>query len=484
MMQDTIGPDAPRPGRPRVGWRLGVAVACLFLAGCLAQKAELTKVEQSLSEKIRNLDKQEKEIDRLIGETRARLSSEIREMRDEELPKFQGKLDEILHQLNTTAGRMDDRAAKLEQAIAKRDVEAEKRFASVEKALNEQTAGRKTDRERLQEELGKVSATITAMAKTMDGRLQEHDKAITAGEALHKRTAQQFEAQNRTLAAVGERIVQQDQRADALTQKIEADAKLTSTHLADVNKSIASIARTLEGVGGKFQTKVQEQDRRLDELTKGVNQLQTQLADLTRAVHDLRVAKEPAVSKKGARQGKRTGEESREPRVGHLRDEPKAEDSSTQVAGVVLADPPGAEPAVTPVSEAPPADQETAAKQVYEQSLQQFKQGDLDGALQGFSELLVRHPTSELASNAQYWIGECYYGKKDFERAIEAYDRVQVSYPTSEKVPAALLKKAFAYLGKKDRKRASSALRQVVDAYPQSPEAGKASQKLAQLKLQ
>jgi tol-pal system protein YbgF len=462
MTRRAIGSTATPADRPRLFWRLGVAVGCLLLSGCLAQKADLNKVEQTLSERIQNLDKQEKEIDRLISETRARLSNEIHEMREEELPKFQGKLDETLYQLNALASRMDDRTAKLE------------------KALSEQAAGRKADRERLQEELGKVTATITAMAKTMDGRLQEHDKAITASEALHKRTAQQFEAQNRALGALGDKVVQQDQRTDALTGRIEADAKTTSAHLTEVNKSIASIAKALEAVGGKFQTKVQEQDRLFEEMTKRVGLLQTEIAELTRAVHDLRSAKDPGASKKGSKHGKRTDEEAREPRVGQQQDQSPSGDGSTQVVGILTA-PPSAEPPVTPVSEASAADPE--ARQVYDQSLQQFKQGDLEGALHGFSAFLVQHPASGLASNAQYWIGECYYGKKDFARAIEAYDRVQVSYPTSEKVPAALLKKAFAYLSMKDRKRASSALRQVVDAYPSSPEAGKASEKLTQLKL-
>jgi TolA-binding protein len=59
---------------------------------------------------------------------------------------------------------------------------------------------------------------------------------------------------------------------------------------------------------------------------------------------------------------------------------------------------------------------------------------------------------------------------------------VELDYPGSEKVPAAILKKGYAYLALKDKKRASSAFKQVVTLYPKSPEAGKASDKLAQLK--
>ena len=111
-----------------------------------------------------------------------------------------------------------------------------------------------------------------------------------------------------------------------------------------------------------------------------------------------------------------------------------------------------------------------------------FRDGDLDGARYGFASFLSEYPNSDLAPNARYWLGESYYGKKDFRKAIDAYDKVELDYPGSEKVPAAILKKGFAYLALKDKKRASSAFKQVVTLYPKTPEAGKASDKLAQLK--
>ena len=102
--------------------------------------------------------------------------------------------------------------------------------------------------------------------------------------------------------------------------------------------------------------------------------------------------------------------------------------------------------------------------------------------MHGFSDFLSRYASSELAANAQYWLGECYYAKRDYERAIDAFDRVKLTYPTSEKVPAALLKKGFAHLALKDAQRASAVWRQVVDHYPKSREAERAQEKLAQLK--
>jgi tol-pal system protein YbgF len=125
---------------------------------------------------------------------------------------------------------------------------------------------------------------------------------------------------------------------------------------------------------------------------------------------------------------------------------------------------------------------ERSDKLEYERLLALFRDGDLDGARQGFAGFLRDYPNSDLSPNARYWLGESHYGKKDYKQAIDSYDRVELDFPQSEKVPSAILKKGYAYLAMKDKKRASSAFKQVVTLYPRSPEAGKASDKLAQLK--
>ena len=106
----------------------------------------------------------------------------------------------------------------------------------------------------------------------------------------------------------------------------------------------------------------------------------------------------------------------------------------------------------------------------------------MDGARQGFAAFLRDYQNSDLSPNARYWLGESHYGKKDYRQAIDSYDRVELDFPQSEKVPSAILKKGYAYLAMKDKKRASSAFKQVVTLYPRTPEAGKASDKLSQLK--
>ena len=143
---------------------------------------------------------------------------------------------------------------------------------------------------------------------------------------------------------------------------------------------------------------------------------------------------------------------------------------------------PAAEETPEPVQVAAARPSERSDRAEYERILAYFKEGNLGGSREGFSAFLAEYPNSDLAPNARYWLGESHYGKKDYKQAIDSYDRVELDYPQSEKVPAAILKKGFAYLALKDKKRASSAFKQVVTLYPKSPEAGKAYDKLNQLK--
>jgi tol-pal system protein YbgF len=518
-------------------------LASLLLSGCLAQQAELKDVEQTLGKKIKKLDQQtarldqsEKDlqqainrakldVDKLISETRARLSNEISMVREADLPHMKGGLETTNHKISEVERSLDDVKAQLRGALDTSD-KSTKRIVTLEKAQNEaltevkaERQAAKADRERLHEDLSKeltkelnksldatskrldgMTAMVGTMATKLGGRLDEHEKAIHSEEAKVQQQldvqTRQFESQNhslleqmaqykkalddfkKVLTGLGDKVVQEEQRtnelsaklvgrADTLTAKVETDTKATTAHLQDVNKSVGSVAKALETMGGQVMLRVEEQDRRLDELVRSLAAVDAQVGALTQTLHQVR--------DQAARTASNTAKEDVPvPSLQH--ESPVAGDQSmsTSQNGRVAA----LEPAQTP----PPREVGRNAREAYDRSITSFKQGNLDAALQGFAQFLVQYPSSEFAPNAQYWLGECYYGKGDYPRAIEAFDRVKVAYPTSEKVPAALLKKGFAYLALKDRYRASSVWRQVVDGYPRTPEAGKAMEKLAQLK--
>jgi len=137
---------------------------------------------------------------------------------------------------------------------------------------------------------------------------------------------------------------------------------------------------------------------------------------------------------------------------------------------------PGGAPA-TPAG-APPAGPAPAPRELYSQAYADYARGNYDLAMQGFSEYIRNYPGTDFTDNAQYWIGECLYGKKMYAEAIEAWNTLFKDYPASDKLPDARVKKGMALerLGRKSQ--ALVEYRYVVDRYPNSQAARIARERL------
>lgn len=119
---------------------------------------------------------------------------------------------------------------------------------------------------------------------------------------------------------------------------------------------------------------------------------------------------------------------------------------------------------------------------LYREAYETFQRGDLEGARKKFEAFLSQYPHTELSDNAQFWIGETYFLKKDYEKAILEYEKVIVKYPEGDKVPSALLKQGLAFLELGDKTNARSLLKRVVERYPKTEQAEIAKKRLEFIK--
>lgn len=124
----------------------------------------------------------------------------------------------------------------------------------------------------------------------------------------------------------------------------------------------------------------------------------------------------------------------------------------------------------------------TGAGDLYRDAYDTFQRGDLEAARRKFEAFLKQYPNTELSDNAQFWVGETYYLKKDFERAILEYEKTIAKYPEGDKVPAAMLKQGMAFLELGDRTNGRNLLKRVIERFPQSEQAEMAKKKLETLK--
>jgi tol-pal system protein YbgF len=124
----------------------------------------------------------------------------------------------------------------------------------------------------------------------------------------------------------------------------------------------------------------------------------------------------------------------------------------------------------------------TAIGDLYKDAYEAFQRGHLEESRRKFEAFLKLYPNTELSDNAQFWIGETYYAKKDYEKAILEYEKVIVKYPEGEKISAALFKQALAFLELGDKTNARNLLRRVMERYPHSDQADMAKKKLETIK--
>jgi tol-pal system protein YbgF len=132
------------------------------------------------------------------------------------------------------------------------------------------------------------------------------------------------------------------------------------------------------------------------------------------------------------------------------------------------------QPVATPL---PVPDAET----LYKSGLSAFNGGQYQLAVQSFQEYLQYYGETDLASNAQFYIGESWYSQGDYAKAIDEYNKCIEQYPKGNKAAAAQLKKGYSLLAQEKESSGIRELRSLIQRYPSSREADLARQRLRKL---
>lgn len=116
--------------------------------------------------------------------------------------------------------------------------------------------------------------------------------------------------------------------------------------------------------------------------------------------------------------------------------------------------------------------------QDYEAALNHFKAGKYKEASWGFSAFVQKYPDSQLAPNAQYWLGNAFYAQRDCKKAIDAQAVVTTKYADSPKAADAWLAIATCQQDQGNAAAAKRSLESLLAKYPNTPAADTARQRL------
>lgn len=137
----------------------------------------------------------------------------------------------------------------------------------------------------------------------------------------------------------------------------------------------------------------------------------------------------------------------------------------------------GAPPAATL-----PAQAGTTPQRLYDEAWGDYTAGRWALAVTGFDTYLKTFPRSELADDAQFYIGAALQFEGKYSAAVAAFDKVIVNYPGSNSVPQGLYKRGACYESLQQLDRAQQSYELVVKNFPDSDASFLAKQALDRLK--
>ncbi|HVO58335.1 MAG TPA: tol-pal system protein YbgF [Dongiaceae bacterium] len=137
--------------------------------------------------------------------------------------------------------------------------------------------------------------------------------------------------------------------------------------------------------------------------------------------------------------------------------------------------------AVAPAGAGSPSGPAPSADTLYSNGLRDITGGKYDLARSEFQDYLKYYGDTDLASNAQFYLGEIAYAQRQYSDAVSEYEKVLSNYPKSFKLAPARLKKGMALIELGQKNSGVKELREVVKRYPGTEEERRARAKLKEL---
>src|SRR5579863_544966 len=228
--------------------------------------------------------------------------------------------------------------------------------------------------------------------------------------------------------------------------------KLNAT-MGSVQKSVQDVQANSGARLDTMSTQVQGLSDNLEEIKSRLGKLNQQLVDLQNTVQSL-----DAKISSGGGSAPSTG--------------------AGGPGGGTSSQPAGGQPPAGAPSGAGPA---PSADTLYSNGLRDITSGKYDLARQEFQDYLKYYGETDLASNAQFYLGEIAYSQKNYDQAVTEYDHVLTNYPKSFKLAPAHLKKGMALIELGQKTAGVRELRDVVKRFPGTEEERRARAKLKEL---
>lgn len=276
-------------------------------------------------------------------------------------------------------------------------------------------------------------------------------------------------------------------------------ALAVAREIIELQRDVATLLQGQQALQTQMTQDHTVQKTLMEQSTDTVNKLNSTMASLQKSVQDVQANSGTRLDTMSTQlQGLSDNLEEIKSRVGKLNQQLVDLQSSVQsidarLAGGAPANP-GAAPSSAPAPSgsgayaapsgggyAPsssPSGPPPSADTLYSNGLRDITSGKYDLANSEFQDYLKYYGDTDLASNAQFYLGEIAYAQKNYEDAVREYDKVLNNYPKSFKLAPARYKKGMALLELGQKNAGIKELREVVKRYPGTEEERRARAKL------
>jgi tol-pal system protein YbgF len=253
---------------------------------------------------------------------------------------------------------------------------------------------------------------------------------------------------------LSDRVIQDHTVMKTLVEQSSDNVNKLGATMSSLQKSVQDVQANSGARLDTMSTQVQGLSDNLEEIKSRLGKLNQQLVDLQNTVQSL----DAKIS--GSTPAPATG-------------------TATPTSSVAPAKPNGSASVPTASSAIPPG--APSADTLYSNGLRDITSGKYDLASSEFQDYLKYYGDTDLASNAQFYLGEIAYSQKKFDQAVAEYEKVLNNYPKSFKLAPARLKKGMALIELNQKTAGVRELREVVKRYPGTEEDRRARAKLKEL---
>jgi tol-pal system protein YbgF len=249
---------------------------------------------------------------------------------------------------------------------------------------------------------------------------------------------------------LSDKLTQHDAVIKTLVGQSNDSVNKLSATMGSLQKSVQDVQANSGARLDTMSTQVQGLSDNLEEIKSRLGKLNQQLVDLQNSVQGL----DAKISGGGA----------------------PAPATATPTSSTGSPRPAGSSPISSALPPGAPS-----ADTLYSNGLRDITSGKYDLARSEFEDYLKFYSDTDLASNAQFYLGEIFYKQKQYTDAVAAYDKVLTNYPKSFKLGPARLRKGMALIELGQKTAGVRELREVVKRYPGSDEDRIARTKLKEL---